>query len=161
MTIPKGYYQLKEKVIQPQSAMVIIDYKTGAIKAMAGGRSLSGKLLYNRATSTRQPGSAIKPMAVYGPALQLSVDMVKNNAVDENARLWTAASVIDDAPLVLNGKLWPKNWYSGYRGLHTLRRSVEQSVNVNAVKVFNELGAATSLAFLKQLGITSVVESDP
>jgi penicillin-binding protein 1A len=159
MTIPKGYYQLKEKVIQPQSAMVIIDYKTGAIKAMAGGRSLSGKLLYNRATSTRQPGSAIKPMAVYGPALQLSVDMVKNNAVDENARLWTAASVIDDAPLVLNGKLWPKNWYSGYRGLHTLRRSVEQSVNVNAVKVFNELGAATSLAFLKQLGITSVVES--
>ncbi|NLT47334.1 MAG: hypothetical protein GXX92_02865, partial [Clostridiales bacterium] len=45
MTIPKGYYQLKEKVIQPQSAMVIMDYKTGAIKAMAGGRSLSGKLL--------------------------------------------------------------------------------------------------------------------
>jgi len=73
--------------------------------------------------------------------------------------MWTAASVIDDAPLVLNNKLWPKNWYSGYRGLHTLRRSVEQSVNVNAVKVFNDLGATTSLAFLKKLGVTSVVES--
>jgi penicillin-binding protein 1A len=101
MTIPKGHYQLKDKVIQPQSSMVIMDYKTGAIKAMAGGRGLSGKLLYNRATSTRQPGSAIKPMAVYAPALQLTVDMVKNNVVDENTKLWTAATVIDDAPLVL------------------------------------------------------------
>ena len=159
MTIPKGYYQLKEKVIQPQSAMVIMDYKTGSIKAMAGGRSLSGKLLFNRATGTRQPGSAIKPMAVYAPALQRSVDMVNNNAVDAGTTMWTAASVIDDAPLVLNNKLWPKNWYSGYRGLHTLRRSVEQSVNVNAVKTFNDIGAATSLAFLKKLGVTSVVES--
>jgi len=159
MTIPKGHYQLKDKVIQPQSSMVIMDYKTGAIKAMAGGRGLSGKLLFNRTTSTRQPGSAIKPMAVYAPALQLTVDMVKNNVVDENTKLWTAATVIDDAPLVLDGKLWPKNWYSGYRGLHTLRRSVEQSVNVNAVKVFLEIGAPTSLSFLKKLGVTSVVES--
>ncbi len=159
MTIPKGYYQLKEKVIQPQSAMVIIDYKTGSIKAMAGGRSLSGKLLFNRATGTRQPGSAIKPMGVYAPALQRSVDMVNNSAVNAETTMWTAASIIDDAPLVLNNKLWPKNWYSGYRGLHTLRRSVEQSVNVNAVKVFNDIGAPTSLAFLKKLGVTSVVES--
>lgn len=159
IVIPKGYYQLKDKVIQPQAAMVIMDYKTGAIKAMAGGRSLSGKLLFNRATGTRQPGSAIKPMAVYGPALQRSVDMVENGAVDEGVNLWTAASIIDDAPLVLNGKLWPKNWYSGYRGLYTLRQSVEQSVNVNAVKVFMDLGPATSLSFLKKLGVTSVVES--
>jgi penicillin-binding protein 1A len=159
MTIPKGYYQLKEKVIQPQSAMVIMDYKTGSIKAMAGGRGLSGKLLFNRATGTRQPGSAIKPIAVYGPALQRSVDMAANGSTDSEMKMWTAASVIDDAPLVLDGKLWPKNWYPGYRGLYTLRQSIEQSVNVNAVKVFTDIGTATSLSFLKKLGITSVVES--
>ena len=60
--------------------MVIIDHSTGGIKAMAGGRSLSGKLLFNRAIGTRQPGSAIKPIAVYAPALQSSADLVRNNA---------------------------------------------------------------------------------
>lgn len=158
LSVALGNYQLNEKVIQPQSAMVILDYKTGGIKAMAGGRSLSGKLLFNRATSTRQPGSAIKPMGVYGPALQRSVDMAANQS--QGVTLWTAASVIDDAPLLGNdGQLWPKNWYNGYRGLYTLRQSVEQSVNVNAVKVFNDIGPATSLAFLKKVGVSSVVES--
>ena len=156
--IAKGNYQLNQKVIQPQAAMIIMDYKTGGIKAMAGGRSLTGKLLFNRSLSARQPGSSIKPMAVYGPALQRTVDMVKNGVVAEGETLWTAASVIDDAPFVIDGKLWPKNWYEGYRGLYTLRQSVEQSVNVNSVKVFTDIGPATSLAFLKKLGVTSVVE---
>ncbi len=155
----KGYYQLREKVVQPQSAMVVLDYKTGGIKAMAGGRSLSGKLLFNRATATRQPGSAIKPLAVYGPALQRSAEMVQGDTDTDNMKLWTAASIIDDSPHVVQGKLWPKNWYPGYRGLNTLRQSVEQSINVNAVKVFTDIGPATSLAFLKKMGITSVVES--
>ena len=161
VVIPKEYCQLKEKVIQPQSAMVIIDHSTGGIKAMAGGRSLSGKLLFNRAIGTRQPGSAIKPIAVYAPALQSSVDLVRNNAATPETKLWTAATSIDDAPLVLDGKLWPRNWYAGYRGLHTLRRSIEQSVNVNAVKTFLEIGTSTSLSFLKKLGVSSVVESGP
>ncbi|HZK01884.1 MAG TPA: transglycosylase domain-containing protein, partial [Anaerovoracaceae bacterium] len=159
MVISKGHYQLKATVIQPQSAMIITDYKTGSIKAMAGGRGLSGKQLFNRATATRQPGSAIKPMGVYGPALQRSADMAKNDSLSSGPKAWTAASIIDDAPLVLNGKLWPKNWYTGYRGLYTLRQSVEQSVNVNAVKVLNDIGTSTSVAFLKKLGVTSLVES--
>jgi len=50
MTIPKGYYQLKEKVIQPQSAMVIMDYKTGAIK----GSSSTGQ----QARGSRVPPSS-------------------------------------------------------------------------------------------------------
>lgn len=157
VTIPIDCYQLKERVIQPQSAMVILDYKTGGIKAMVGGRSLSGKLLFNRATATRQPGSAIKPMAVYAPALQRSVDMVNDGT--KNKTMWTAASMIEDAPYYVQGKLWPKNWYSGYRGFVSLRQSVEQSINVNAVKVFSDIGPNTSVAFLKKFGITSIVES--
>ena len=145
LTISSSYYSLKQSVMQPQSAVVIFDYHTGEIKAMVGGRSTTGKLLYNRATGTRQPGSSFKPIGVYGPAIE--------------SKNWTAASVIDDSPMVFEGKQWPKNWYEGFRGLHTLRQSVEQSVNVNAVKVFVDLGVQKSLEFAKNLGISSIVES--
>lgn len=145
LTISSSYYSLKQEVLQPQSAIVIFDYHTGQIKAMVGGRSTTGKLLYNRATGTRQPGSSFKPIGVYGPAIE--------------SKNWTAASVIDDVPMVLEGRQWPKNWYEGFRGIHTLRQSVEQSVNVNAVKVFMDLGVEQSLAFAKALGISSIVES--
>lgn len=145
LSLSSDYYSLRQEVMQPQSAMVIMDYHTGQIKAMVGGRSTSGKLLYNRATSTRQPGSSFKPIGVYGPAI--------------DSKKWTAASVIDDAPMTFQGKQWPKNWYNGFRGLYTLRTSVEQSVNVNAVKVFMDIGLEASLNFAKKLGITSILES--
>ncbi|MDD3168507.1 MAG: transglycosylase domain-containing protein [Eubacteriales bacterium] len=169
--IPEGIalksntYTLRQKVIQPQSAMVILDYSYGGIKAMVGGRNTEGRLLFNRATSPRQPGSAIKPMGVYGPALQSGLDKANAGIANTDAEgnsfgtLWTAASVIDDAPLTIQGKLWPKNWYSGYRGLHTLRESIEQSINVNAVKVFSDIGVQTSLSFLKKCGISTIVET--
>lgn len=158
-------YTLKQKVIQPQSAMVIFDYHTGGIKAMVGGRNIEGRLLFNRATSPRQPGSSIKPMGVYGPALQSGIDKANSGVVNiasegnSYGALWTAASVIDDAPLTVQGKVWPKNWYAGYRGLHTVRQSLEQSVNVNAVKVFSDIGVQNSLSFLKKCGVTSIVET--
>jgi penicillin-binding protein 1A len=158
-------YTLKQKVIQPQSAMVIFDYKNGGIKAMVGGRNTEGRLLFNRATSPRQPGSSIKPMGVYGPAIQSGLDKSKagitNGPSEGNSygQLWTAASVIDDAPLTINGKLWPKNWYGGYKGLQTMRESIELSINVNAVKIWTDVGLQNSLNFLKKCGITSIVET--
>ena len=57
ITLSKEKYTLKQMVIQPQSAMVIMDYHNGHIKAMVGGRDTVGRLLYNRATSPHQPGS--------------------------------------------------------------------------------------------------------
>ena len=165
ISVSSKNYTLKQKVIQPQSAMVIFDYKNGGIKAMVGGRNTEGRMLFNRATSPRQPGSSIKPMGVYGPALQNGMEKansgIKNSPSEGNSygQLWTAASVIDDAPLYIQGKLWPKNWYSGYRGLQTMRQSIEQSINVNAVKIFSDIGVQNSLNFLKKCGITTVVES--
>ena len=146
-----AHYTLRQNVVQPQAAMVITDWRTGAIKAMMGGRSLTGSLLYNRATNTRQPGSSIKPIAVYGPALE--------SGVDEKSG-WTAGSIIDDAPNYIDGKLWPKNWYSGYKGHVTLRTCVEQSINVAAVKVIDSIGFDKSIAFMKGLGITSITKDD-
>lgn len=169
LTISSDYYTMRQKVVQPQSAMVISDPFTGSIKAMVGGRNTVGRLLFNRATGTRQPGSSIKPISVYGPALQASADAVNNGTTmrfSDSAGVsklfgdyFTAASVIDDTPLIIQGKQWPKNWYSGYRGLYTMRTSLEQSVNVNAVRIFQQLGVQKSLSFLKKVGISSVVES--
>ncbi len=138
------YYVQKDGIVQPQSATVTIDYRTGYIKAVVGGRDVEGSRILNRAIdSQRQPGSAIKPIAVYWPALNSD---------------YTAASVIDDVPFYnSSGELWPKNWYSGYRGLHTLRKSVEQSVNVNSVKVLQDIGIDTSIEFLNKLGINESI----
>jgi penicillin-binding protein 1A len=167
--VKRGNYTLKQQVRQPQAAMVITDYHNGQIKAMAGGRNTTGRQLFNRALSPRQPGSAIKPMSVYSSALQLGMEAVATGKpmtfgeydANQKTALYgsylTAASIINDAPLTVEGRIWPKNWYSGYRGLMTLRKSVEQSVNVNAVRVFQQVGAQFAVSQLKKFGITTVV----
>ncbi len=171
-TVKRGNYTLKQQVRQPQAAMVITDYHTGQIKAMAGGRNTTGRQLYNRALSPRQPGSAIKPLSVYSTALQLGMDAAATGKpmsygeydVNQKTALYgsylTAASIINDAPLTVQGKIWPKNWYDGNRGLMTLRKSVEQSVNVNAVRVFQQVGVSNAVANLLKFGITSVVTDE-
>jgi penicillin-binding protein 1A len=140
----KYFYRHKDGIVQPQSATVIIDYKTGQIKALVGGRDVEGARILNRALAPRQPGSTIKPIAAYLPAL-------------DNG--FTAATPIDDVPFYSNGKLWPNNWYKGYRGIYTLRRSVEQSVNVNSVKTVNAIGVQTSMEYLSRMGIIN--KEDP
>lgn len=134
------FFRSKDGIVQPQSATVVMDYRTGQIKALVGGRDIKGNKLLNRATSSqRQPGSSIKPIAVYLPAL-------------DNG--FTAASAIDDIPFYKEtGELWPKNWNKSYSGLTTLRRSVEQSVNVNSVKTLEAIGVNTSMEYLARLGI--------
>lgn len=143
LLIKESYFYIDKKgIVQPQSATVTIDYRTGQIKAIVGGRDVEGNRILNRATSSkRQPGSAIKPISVYLPAL-------------DNG--YTAATAIDDIPFYDGkGKLWPKNWYTGYRGIHTLRRAVEQSVNICSVKTVQNIGIATSMSYLEKMGIIS------
>lgn len=139
------FYKSSEGAIQPQSASVIMDYRKGHIKALVGGRELDGSRILNRATdSVRQPGSAIKPLSVYLPAL-------------DNG--YTAGSAIDDIPHMHGGRLWPENVYKSYWGLQSLRRSVEQSINVNSVKTLNSIGIDTSMEYLARMGIIN--KSDP
>lgn len=139
-------YRNKKGVPQPQSAMIIVDYHTGHILAMIGGRDVDGNRFLNRATgSHRQPGSTIKPVSVYLPAL-------------ENG--YTAASPIDDVPIVVNGKIWPNNWYLGFRGIHSLRYAVEQSINVSAVKVLNAMGTNKVVPYLERMGIIDTEHPD-
>ncbi len=128
----------KEGVVQPQSASVVIDYRNGHIKALVGGRDVKGSRILNRAIKPRQPGSSIKPIAAYLPAL---------------ASGYTAASVIDDVPMMKDGKPWPRNAYGSYRGLTTMRRAIENSVNTTAVKIVDLIGIDKSVEFLGKMGI--------
>lgn len=140
------FFRSKDGVVQPQSATVIMDHTNGQIKSLVGGRDIEGNKLLNRATSSpRQPGSSIKPISVYLPAL-------------DNG--FTAATPIDDIPHYNGGgTLWPTNWYKSYWGLTTLRKSVEQSVNVNSVKTLESIGIDTSIEYLSRMGI--VDKNDP
>ncbi len=145
LTVSAPHYTLPEGVIQPQSAMVIMDQATGEIKAMVGGRNMEGSQLYNRADSPRQPGSSIKPIAVYLPAMLNG---------------YTAGTSIEDSENIVNGKVWPRNSYSGYKGWITVRTAIQTSSNVVAVRVINSIGYDTSRSFLEQLGITTVTDDD-
>ncbi|HOG62390.1 MAG TPA: transglycosylase domain-containing protein [Sedimentibacter sp.] len=143
LKIPEGYFFFQEKgIVQPQSAAVIIDYKTGKIKAMIGGRQIEGSKTFNRAVdATRQPGSTIKPLSVYLAALDLG---------------YSAAYPIDDLPKYnQSGERWPKNWYEHrnikYWGIQTLRRSIEQSINTNAVTMLETIGLDAAINSLSRL----------
>jgi penicillin-binding protein 1A len=159
VVVSKAGYTLKQKVIQPQGSAVLLNHENGRVYAIVGGRGVKGEMNFNRALEPRQPGSTMKPLGAYGPAIQMSAD---DELIEDGEKsfgeYWSSLSVIVDEEFEYRGKVWPKNWYSGYRGPTTLRKSVEQSMNINAVKVQLNVGADRSVAFLKNLGITTVVE---
>ena len=129
-------------ILQPEAAVIIIENGTGEIKAVMGGRSEKVRRGLNRATqSLRQPGSTIKPLAVYTPAL-------------DNG--YTAGTVIDDAPVIF-GNFKPRNYSNNFKGLVTAREALQNSTNVVAVKILQDVGIQRSIEYLKKFGITTIV----
>ncbi len=129
-----------------QSAMVIIDHKTGQVVACVGGLGEKTARGLNRATqAVKQPGSSIKPLAVIAPSLEKG--------------LITAATVVDDTP-VTYGNWSPKNDTGGFYGLMTIKNIIRVSRNIPEVKMMSNLGPENSIEFLKKLGITTVDEND-
>ena len=111
-----------------QSAITVIDNATGDLVGIAGSLGeKTGNLWYNMASEAkRQPGSSIKPIAVYAPA------------VDQG--LITPISVLDDYPHHLEGgKAWPVNVDHVYRGLVTVREALANSYNTVSVRTLADL----------------------
>lgn len=143
-------------VPQPQSAMVIMDYYTGHVKAITGGRGEKiGNQTFNRSTQAmRQPGSTFKILASYLPAI--------------DTRGYTLGTVIDDVPFASksgSGKTYrPKNWYNNqtfnYRGLSTVREGIKDSMNILAVKTLDDIGVQTGFDYLLNLGFTTLVDNE-
>ncbi|MBR3865422.1 MAG: PBP1A family penicillin-binding protein [Clostridia bacterium] len=133
----------------PQAGMVIMDPYTGHVKALYGGRGeKTADLVLNRATMTyRQPGSVIKPLSVYAPAIEYG--------------LITPISVVDDAPkdFTVRSTGWPLNESRTYSGLCNILTAVGKSHNTVAVDVLMRVGVKRSYNFLtKNLGISTIID---
>lgn len=133
----------------PQAAMAIVDVQNGHVKALYGGYGKKeANNTLNRASSSmmkRQPGSSIKPIVVYAPAIDLN--------------LITPASIIDDVPVyMLTGKdeerEYPRNYDNKHDGLTSVRNGLKNSVNVVAARTWRDiLGPDNSIEYLKKVGI--------
>ncbi|MGN1368734.1 MAG: PBP1A family penicillin-binding protein [Aristaeellaceae bacterium] len=122
-----------------QAAAAAVDTETGAVRAIVGGRQYETRRGLNRATHLRrQPGSALKPLAVYAPAIEYAG--------------WTAASVILDEPTAF-GSYKPRNAGNAYYGNVTLRAALKNSLNIPAVKVIESIGVGTARRYLTNVGI--------
>jgi penicillin-binding protein 1A len=143
------YFMLVSNAEQPESSMVISDPYTGDVLALVGGRGVkSGNRILNRATqSKRPPGSSIKPISVYGPAL----DMGKI----------TYGTAIDDSPLYFNGSTaYPKNAPNVYDGMTTVHDAIKVSKNTCAMKALEILGIDNSFEFMHdKLRVESVLDA--
>lgn len=132
--------------VQPECSMIMLDPQNGNIVAMRGGRGKkTGARILNRATQTkRPPGSSIKPISVYAPAIEYG--------------LITPYSVEDDAPImVLDNSAYPKNETRTYSGRTNINEAVKQSINTVSMRTLEKLTIERSYNFLSaNLGITSL-----
>lgn len=124
-----------------QSALVLIDPATGDLLAVAGSvGEKAGNRVQNFATGTRRsPGSTIKPISVYAPALE------------EGIITW--ASVYDDVPTTFgadNKTPWPNNATRVYRGLCDISYAVAHSTNTVAVRVLGDLGTRKAYDYARE-----------
>ncbi len=127
-----------------QAAMVVLD-KDGYVRGIYGGQGKKEGSVFNRATQAkRQPGSAIKPILVYGPGI--------------DSKTITAATVVDDVKqYLLNDKPdteWPRNVELVNYGLTTARVGLVRSRNVVATLLLKDhVGVDNALNYLAKLGI--------
>lgn len=134
-----------------QSSVVILDPYTGEIKALAGGiGQKTANLLYCRATEAqRPPGSSIKPIAIYAPA------------IDQG--LITPSTMVNDSPdIKLQGTNWyPRNANGGNSGIITIQQALTNSVNTVSAQILDKLKPSVSYDYLQnKLGVTSLIEAD-
>jgi penicillin-binding protein 1A len=135
------------QLVQPQVAATVMDWHTGELIAIIGGRSAATqRKQLNRAYQSTMPvGSSIKPLSVYGPAFDLG---------------YSPGSPVINAPLKIDGwdteKGYPSN-FSGesYSGVETLRRAINKSHNTaTAQALYTYVGIENSVNYLLRLGIS-------
>ncbi|HEX6862398.1 MAG TPA: transglycosylase domain-containing protein, partial [Thermoanaerobaculia bacterium] len=133
-----------------EAAAVVIEHRTGAVRAMVGGWDFD-RNKFNRITQARrQVGSAFKPL-VYGAALEAG---------------WTPSDTLLDAPTYFRGgdgrmSYRPENYYKKHYGIVTLRRALEQSINVPAVKLWDLVGGRKVIDFAQRCGIRTKLPNYP
>jgi penicillin-binding protein 1A len=140
---------LLEQTPRVEGAIIAIDPRTGAIRAMVGGYDFE-RSQFNRALlSVRQPGSAFKPI-IYATAIDGGM---------------TPATLVLDAPVVYEqedpGKTWkPENYEKRFFGPITLREALRHSRNAATVRLLEQIGVRRVTEFSRKLGIRSPLSQD-
>ena len=132
-----------------QSALIAMDPRNGAVRALIGGRDFDDSK-FNRATQAlRQPGSTFKPI-VYADAIH-------------NGR--PASYLLDDSPLLVpqpGGEVWtPQNYDLRFEGIMPLRRAFYESRNLATIRLGMELGEASVIDMARKLGLTTPIPPYP
>lgn len=122
-----------------QSAMTIMDYSGRVVAIVGEAGEKSGKLGLNRAANSfRQPGSTIKPLATYAPAIEMNI--------------YNYSSKIKDSAIFINGKRWPHNVDKSYgSGSNvTVEYAIQKSLNTVPARVINyDVGIDNSFEFIR------------
>ena len=146
------------EIEQPQAAACVFDYRTGELKAIVGGRyKPNARKTLNRASGMTMPvGSSIKPISVYGPAIDLGA---------------SPASIAYNMPVPISGykdsnglDSWPQNYGGGgYAGPQSFRNAMRNSYNTSAASILmTYVGVARSVEYLHRLGIADKnINADP
>lgn len=141
-----GYVEKDKKTgkFKLQGAAVCVDNQTGYVVAIVGGRSSKDEL--NRGfLSVRQPGSTIKPLLDYAPAI-------------ENCGL-NGSSIVTDKSVTVNGYT-PKNYGGGTRGNVTVREALGRSLNTVAFQLYQQVGSSTAMKYLANMHFSSLSSVD-
>ena len=133
-------YKFKNKKVQV--GVGVIDNKTGAILAVGAGRNKTSAMTLNVATfhgqTKRHPGSTIKPILDYGPAIEYENWGTYSPCIDEKTKYGTG---------------YMRNVDGGYKGFVTMKYALSMSRNTCALQAFNATTNEQKMKFIKSLGI--------
>jgi penicillin-binding protein len=141
----------KKTVMEPvEVGAMLIENKTGKIISFVGGRDFNKQKLNHATSAVRQNGSTMKPLLVYGPAIEMG--------------LASPGTTLPDVALHLSpGKPnipWPLDYDRRYSGLVSARYALTVSYNVPAVKLYSEILKFSPAKYLEKMGFTSLTKDD-
>ncbi len=128
-----------------QGALYCMEVKTGAIRAMVGGRDFAKSEFNRTIQSRRQPGSAFKPL-IYTAAF--------DKGMNPSTRFVDSPIVFED-PTQQDGMWKPKNFDEKFLGPITMRTALVQSRNIVTIKILEEIGIDYAVSYAMNMGITS------
>lgn len=136
-----NYRRMPDETVQ--GACVVMDYK-GRILGMVGGtgKKKANRLLNRAWQAKRQPGSTIKPLSVYGPALEKSLN-------DDDVNIYWSTPTKDAPLMTINGKKWPTNEGGGYSGNnHSVQYGLSRSENTISAQTLDKIGTTYSYDYI-------------
>lgn len=140
----------KKTVMEPvEVGAELIENSTGKIISFVGGRDYNKQQLNHATSAVRQNGSTMKPLLVYGPAIELGKAAPGTPLPDVELRLDKSKSTP-----------WPHNYDKRYSGLVSARYALAKSYNVPAVKLYSEIVDQRPAQYLEKMGFTSLTKGD-